>query len=53
MELVGFSASAEVMAALWYVIHGNLRMHNSNIKFIGHATSFCTGNAASRDDLCM
>lgn len=53
MELGGFSASAEVMAALWYVTHGNLGMHNSNIKFIGRATSFCIGNAVSRDDLCM
>lgn len=36
-ELMGFSASSEVTAIPWYVIHGNLRVHNSNTKFIGHA----------------
>lgn len=52
-KLMDFSASSEVMAVPWYVIHGNLRTHNSNIKFIGHTTSFCTRNAVSKDDLCM
>lgn len=52
-ELVAFSASSEVMAAPWYVIRGNFRIHNSNIKFIGHATGFCTRNALYKDVLCM